>query len=52
MTRSLSDWLRQHNRDKEVGVVEILLFYLLLIITFSDDGHCPLLHGAAPPPTQ
>ena len=57
VTRSLSDWLRQHNRDKEVDDVEILkseilVFYLLLIITFLDDGHCPLLHGAAPPPTQ
>ena len=25
MTRSLSDWLRQHNRDKEVGHLAIAL---------------------------
>ena len=57
VTRSLSDWFRQHIRDNEVSFAEILkseilVFYLLLIKTVSGDGHCPLLHGAAPPPIQ
>ena len=35
MTRSLSDWLRQHNRDKEVGVVEIRNLVILFTSNYN-----------------